>query len=105
MGASQRAVRRSGCSWLEIDMSQTGQSERAYYQFVRPTIPTDVSRHLRGYSMSVILRIVFVLAGFITALFVARDALHFDLVQSWIAILLVAILLGAGGVWALRRKT
>jgi len=55
--------------------------------------------------MSVILRIVFVLAGFITALFVARDALHFDLVQSWIAILLVAILLGVGGVWALRRKT
>lgn len=55
--------------------------------------------------MSVILRILFVLAGFLTALFVARDTLNFDLVQTWVAILLVAVLMGVGGLWALRRKT
>ena len=53
--------------------------------------------------MSVILRIVFVIAGLITALFVARDTLHFELVQTWIAILLVAVLVGAG-LWGLRRR-
>lgn len=54
--------------------------------------------------MSVILRIIFVLAGLITALFVARDTMKFDLVQTWMAIVFVAILMG-GGLWALRRKT
>ena len=56
-------------------------------------------------AMSVILRILFIVAGFITALFVARDSLNFDLVQTWMAILLVIILVGAGSLWALRRKT
>jgi hypothetical protein len=56
-------------------------------------------------AMSVLLRVLFVMAGFITALFVARDAMHFDLVQTWVAILLATILLAVGGLWALRRKT
>jgi len=55
--------------------------------------------------MSVVLRILFVLAGFLAALFVARDSLNFDLVQTWVAIVLVAIAMGVGGLWALRRKT
>jgi hypothetical protein len=53
--------------------------------------------------MSVILRIVFVLSGLITALFVARGALHFELVQTWVSIALV-IVLGVGSAWLLRRK-
>jgi hypothetical protein len=53
--------------------------------------------------MSLILRIVFVLAGLIAALFVARDTLHFELVQTWLSIVLV-IVLGVGSAWLLRRK-
>jgi hypothetical protein len=55
--------------------------------------------------MSVILRLLFIIAGFIAALFVARNTLNFELVQTWVAILLVAILAGIGGLWARRRKT
>jgi len=55
--------------------------------------------------MSVILRILFVLAGLITALFVAHDALNFELIQTWVAILLVIVLVGVGSIWALWRKT
>jgi uncharacterized membrane protein len=55
--------------------------------------------------MSVILRIVFVIAGLITALFVARDALNFDLIQTWTAIVLVTVLVGVGSLWAWRQKT
>lgn len=55
--------------------------------------------------MSVILRILFVIAGLITALFVARDALNFGFIQSWVAILLVTILVGVGSLWAYRQKT
>ena len=55
--------------------------------------------------MSVILRILFVIAGLITALFVARDALNFDLIQTWVAILLVIVLVAVGSLWALRQKT
>ena len=55
--------------------------------------------------MSVILRILFVVAGLITAPFVARDALNFDLMQTWVAILLAAVFLAVGTLWALRRKT
>ena len=55
--------------------------------------------------MSVILRILFIVAGLITALFVARDALHFELIQTWVAIVLAAFILAVGSLWALRRKT
>ena len=54
--------------------------------------------------MSLVLRIVFVLAGLITALFVARDALNFELVQTWVSIALVIVVVGVGSVWLLRRK-
>lgn len=55
--------------------------------------------------MSVILRILFVFAGLITALFVAQGDLNFELIQTWLAILLVAVLLAVGTLWALRQKT
>ncbi|MBR0901928.1 hypothetical protein [Bradyrhizobium liaoningense] len=55
--------------------------------------------------MSMILRILFVLAGAITALFVARDALNFTIIQTFVAILLVTAVLLAGSLWSLRRKT
>ena len=54
--------------------------------------------------MSLILRIVFVLAGLIAALFVARDALNFELVQTWVSIALVIVVVCIGSVWLLRRK-
>jgi hypothetical protein len=54
--------------------------------------------------MSLILRIVFVLAGVLTALFVTRDALNFELVQTWVSIALVIVVVGVGSVWLRRRK-
>jgi hypothetical protein len=54
--------------------------------------------------MSLIPRIVFILAGLITAPFVARDALNFDLVQTWVSIAFVAVVVSVGSVWRLRRK-
>lgn len=56
-------------------------------------------------TMSLILRILFVIAGAITALFVARDALNFTIIQTFVAILLVTAVLLAGSLWSLRRKT
>ncbi len=55
--------------------------------------------------MSVLLRILFIAAGAVTALFVARDALNFGIIQTFVAILLVTIALLAGSVWSWRRKT
>ena len=55
--------------------------------------------------MSVILRILFVIAGLIAALFIARDTLNFELVQTWVAILLAAVLFTVASLWALRQQT
>jgi hypothetical protein len=56
-------------------------------------------------TMSLIFRLLFVLAGAVTALFVARDALNFTIIQTFVAILLVTAVLLAGSLWSLRRKT
>lgn len=56
-------------------------------------------------TMSLIFRIVFIVAGALTALFVARDALNFTIIQTFVAILLVTSVLLAGSLWSLRRKT
>ncbi len=56
-------------------------------------------------TMSIIFRILFVLAGAITALFVARDALNFTIIQTFVAVLLVTAIVGVGSLWSLRRKT
>ncbi len=56
--------------------------------------------------MSLILRIVFVLAGLIATLFIERDAVNFELVQTWLSIALIVAVLGVGSIWLFpRRKT
>ncbi|UQD94478.1 hypothetical protein [Bradyrhizobium japonicum] len=55
--------------------------------------------------MSVIFRILFIVAGAITALFVARDALNFTIIQTFVAGLLVTAIVGVGSFWSQRRKT
>lgn len=55
--------------------------------------------------MSLILRLLFILAGAITALFVARETVSFELYQTLAAILLLTLLVGAAAVWGLRRRT
>ncbi|WP_298365140.1 hypothetical protein [uncultured Bradyrhizobium sp.] len=56
-------------------------------------------------AMSLILRVFFILAGSIAALFVARDSLNFDIMQMFVAILFVIGLLLAGSLWSLWRQT
>jgi len=56
-------------------------------------------------TMSLIFRIVFIIAGAVTALFVARDALNFTTIQTFVAVLLVTAIVGVGSFWSLRRKT
>ncbi|MDA9419881.1 hypothetical protein CO683_01025 [Bradyrhizobium ottawaense] len=56
-------------------------------------------------TMSLIFRIVFIIAGALTALFVARDALNFTIIQTFVAVLLVTAVVGAGSLWSMRRKT
>ncbi len=55
--------------------------------------------------MSIIFRIVFIVAGAVTALFVARDALNFTIIQTFVAVLLVTAVVGVGSLWSLRQKT
>jgi hypothetical protein len=55
--------------------------------------------------VSAIFRILFIIAGAITALFVARDALNFTIIQTFVAVLLVTVLVGAGSFWSRWRKT
>ena len=54
--------------------------------------------------MSLILRIVFIIVGLITGLFVARDALHFELVQTWMSIAFVIVVVSVGSIWLMRGK-
>ena len=56
-------------------------------------------------AMSLIFRILFVIAGAVTALFVARYALNFTIIQTLVAIMLVTAIVGVGSLWSLRRKT
>ena len=56
-------------------------------------------------AMSLIFRLLFVIAGAVTALFVARDALNFTIIQTLVAIMLVTAIVGVGSLWSLRRKT
>jgi len=50
-----------------------------------------------------IVRIFFILAAPIAALLVARDTLTFDIVQTFIAIILMTALAGIGAAWATYR--
>lgn len=51
-----------------------------------------------------IVRILFILAAPITALLVARDALNFGLIQTFVAMLLVVGFVGLAAVWTARRS-
>lgn len=54
--------------------------------------------------MSLILRLLMFLAAPIAALFVARDSLNFDIVQTMIMMLLVIAILCAVAIWPRRNK-
>jgi hypothetical protein len=60
---------------------------------------------IRDEAVSVILRIVFLFAGLLVATFVARDTLGFEIAQTFLAILLVAIVVGIGSVVVSRRRS
>ena len=74
---------------------------------LRPDVegPGSKSCKTGGTAMSVIFRVVFIIAGAVTALFVARDALNFTIIQTFVAVLLVTAIVGVGSLWSLRRKT
>ncbi|UFX45744.1 hypothetical protein HAP47_0003215 [Bradyrhizobium sp. 41S5] len=54
--------------------------------------------------MSLIVRILFILAGLVAALFVARDTLNFDIMQMFVVVLLVTGLLMVGALWSVWRR-
>ncbi len=53
--------------------------------------------------MSLLIRLLLALAAPITALFVARDALNFDVVQTFVAVGLVAVLCIVAAFWPWRN--
>jgi hypothetical protein len=54
--------------------------------------------------MAWIVRLLLMLAAPITALFVARDALNFGVLQTLVAVLLVVGLVVVAALWSLRRE-
>lgn len=55
--------------------------------------------------MTWIVRLLLMIAAPITALFVARDALNFGVLQTFVATLLVAGFVALATAWRLRRDT
>jgi len=53
--------------------------------------------------MAWIIRIFFIIAAPIAALLVARDTLNFDIVQTFVVIILMTALLGFGAAWTWYR--
>jgi len=54
--------------------------------------------------MAWIIRLFLIIAAPIAALLVARDSLNFDIVQTFVAILLMTALLGFGAIWTTHRQ-
>jgi hypothetical protein len=54
--------------------------------------------------MAWIIRIFFIIAAPIAALLVARDSLNFDVVQLFVAIILMIALIGLGALWTTYRR-
>ncbi|EKD55214.1 MAG: hypothetical protein ACD_60C00024G0014 [uncultured bacterium] len=50
-----------------------------------------------------IVRVLLVLAGFITSLFVSRDALKFDVIQMVVAVLLFTLLVAIVAFWPMLK--
>ncbi|MGY4318633.1 hypothetical protein ACVWW1_007960 [Bradyrhizobium sp. JR3.5] len=59
---------------------------------------------LQERAVSLIIRILFILAGFVAALFVARDTLNFDIMQMFVVVLLVTGFLMVGALWSVWRR-
>ena len=55
--------------------------------------------------LSWIVRIFFALAAPIAALFVARDALNFDVIQTMVAIILVVVFVAVVAFWPKRPQS
>jgi hypothetical protein len=53
--------------------------------------------------MTWIVRILFMIAASIAALFVARDASNFSVMQMLVGVILIAGVVGAGALWSIRR--
>jgi hypothetical protein len=53
--------------------------------------------------MAWILRVVLIIAAPLTALFVSRDALNFGVVETLVAVMLIAGLSVLAALWTLRR--
>lgn len=54
--------------------------------------------------MPLIIRLILALAAPITTLFVARDALNFDVVQTFVAVALIAVICIVVALWPRRSK-
>jgi len=54
--------------------------------------------------MAWIARLLLMLAAPITALFVARDALNFGLIQTFVAMIMVTGLVAVAAFWGVRRS-
>ena len=54
--------------------------------------------------LSWIVRLLFVLAAPIAALFVSRDALNFDLIQTMVAIILIVVIVAVVAFFPKRRR-
>jgi hypothetical protein len=55
--------------------------------------------------MAWIVRLLLIIAAPITALFVARDALNFGVLQTFVATILIVGLVAAAAFWRLRRSS
>jgi len=51
-----------------------------------------------------IIRVLLFLAAPIAALFVARDALNFGVIETLVSIVMIALFVLAAALWTLRRK-
>ena len=54
--------------------------------------------------LSWLLRLLFVIAGFIASIFVARDALNFDIIQMVIAVVLMTLIVIIFAFWPEIKK-
>ncbi len=55
--------------------------------------------------MSLLVRLLLFLAAPITALFVSRDALNFDVIQTMVAVVLAALIVFVFAFWPYRPKS
>lgn len=55
--------------------------------------------------MSLLVRLLLFLAAPITALFISRDALNFDVIQTMVAVVLAALIVFVFAFWPYRPKS